>query len=466
MPTVTLSGLGSGIDFGQIVDQLVAIQRQQTVDRLTATQKTLQSKLTDYGALATKLLALQAAAGTLRSAATFDRHTATVSDSTVVTASASSAATPGSYLVTVTQLAAAHQITNKAAKAVASPSTGITSGGATFTFTVGSGSNQTVTLAAGATLEDLKNGINNLGAGVSASIVNTGSESAPAYRLVLTSTRTGAGSAITIVADGTNLDFLNASGTGGTDTLQAAQDATIVLGDPAQNPVTLQRSSNTITDAIAGVTLTLMKTSGGSPITVNVTRDTAAVKANIKSLVSAYNEIVTFIRARTTYDTATKTGGPFMGEDAARRIVTRLRHDWSDTVSGLTTYTAVGQVGLQTQRDGTITVDDAALDNALSTNYTAVKDLFIGQSATTGVAERLYDGVDALDDIESGTLTLRKNALTKQVSDLSTQISLKQAQLDSYADRLRRQYAALDALLRQIQAQSGALGRLGSTSAQ
>src|SRR6185295_12591456 len=134
----------------------------------------------------------------------------------------------------------------------------------TFTFRVGTGANQTVTLSDAATLEDLRTGINDLGAGVTASIVNTGSDAAPAYRLILTATASGASNGVTIVADGTTLDFANGGGTGGVDTLQAAQDAIAILGDPTQNPVTLQRSSNVITDAIPDVTLSLTKTTTSS----------------------------------------------------------------------------------------------------------------------------------------------------------------------------------------------------------
>ncbi|MEW6248555.1 MAG: flagellar filament capping protein FliD [Nitrospirota bacterium] len=450
---ISFGGLGNGVDFGQVVDQLVRIQRLP-IDKLSKTQTTLKTTLTDYETLGAKLLSLQSAADALRLSATFDRSSSSVSDSTVLTASASSTATAGSYTLRVTQLAQAHQLTNKAAKAVSSPSTDIVSGASgTFTFRVGSGSNQTVALSNTATLEDLKTAINDLGAGVSASIVNTGTDTAPAYRLVLTAASTGASNAITIVADSTDMDFLNASGTGGTDVLQAAQDAEIVLGDPGQNPVTLRRSSNTITDAIAGVTLTLIKATGIGTVNVNVTRDTAAVKANIKALVSAYNDIVKFINERNTYDVATKTGGIFFKESTSKTVLSQLRRALSDEVSGLSTYTAVGQIGFKTERDGTITLDETKLDSALSEDYGALKSLFIRQVSTTGVAQRIADAVDALDDVVNGALTLRKQTLTDLIEDLGDEIRRKEDALDAYEQRLRAQYAALDGLLRQLQGQ-------------
>ncbi|MDH5668231.1 MAG: flagellar filament capping protein FliD, partial [Nitrospira sp.] len=350
------------------------------------------------------------------------------------------------------------QITNVAAKAVSSTTDDIVSGASgTFTFSVGSGADQTVTLSDTATIEDLKEGINALGAGVTASIINTGTESVPAYRLLLTATNTGEANGITIVADDTNLDFLNGSGTGGTNTLQAAQDAVVVVGDPLLDPITIQRGSNTITDAIAGVTLTLKDTTGTSTAQVNVTQDAAAVKENIKALASAYNDVVKFINERNTYDLATKKGGIFFNEPTARGVLTQIRSALSGSVAGLSSLSTVGEIGFKTERDGTITVDEGKLDSALAADYSAVKSLFVRQTSSTGVAQLLTDAVDALDDVTGGALTLRKNGLTKQISSLADEIARKEDLLAQYEDRLQRQYASLDSLLGRLQSQSGYL---------
>jgi len=452
MANISFGGLGNGFDFQQVITQLVAA-KQVPIDQLSANQQTLQNKLTDYQTLGSDLLALQTSAGSLSLSSSFDQFTASSSDANVLSVSAASGATPGNYTVNVTQLATAHQIINKAAKSVASTTTSIVSGAsANFSFTIGSGAKQTVTLASGATLDDLKTAINDLGAGVTASVLNTGTDVAPAYRLVVTSTTTGTANAITINADGTSLDFLNTSGSGGTDTLQAAQDATIVLGDPARNPVTIQRSTNTITDAISGVTLTLKsKTPAGSTDNVAVGIDTASVKSNIKSLVSAYNTIVKFINDRNTYDSQKQQGGTFFAEGTSKTVQSQLRQALTNDVGGLTGLTAVAELGFQTQRDGTITVDDSTLNSALSTNYTGVKNMFIGQSTSTGVAKRISDAVDALDAVGGGALMLHENELTTNINDLGNSITQKQNALSQYQQQLQLQYAQLDGLLRQMQ---------------
>ena len=464
MATISFGGLGNGVDFGQVVTQLVKVQ-QLPIDQLNKKKTDLQTKLGDYDALGAKLLTLQGAAEKLRLNQRFDQNSSTVSDDTVLTATASTTAGAGSYSIQVTQLAKAHQIATKAAKAVASTATDIVSGGsAVFTFRVGSGSDQTVSLGESATLEDLRAAINDLGAGVTASVINTGTESAPAYRLTLTATNTGVSNTITVVADGTDLDFLNGSGGGGSDTLQAGQNAVLVIGDPDQTTLTIERESNVVSDAIPDVTLSLKsKTAADEPVTVGVSRDTGAVKKNVQELLTAYNDVVKFINERSTYDITTKTGGDFFNEGTTKTVLSRLRTALSNGVENLTTYTSVAQIGFKTERDGTISLDEAKLDAALSTNYSAVKSLFINQTTTSGVAQRINQAIDALNDVESGSFTIRKASLGDSISDLSDEIGRKEDALSKYEERLRAQYAALDALLSQLRGQTSFL-QSGQTS--
>lgn len=461
---ISFGGLGNGVDFGQVVTELTKVQRLP-IDALTAKQKDLQTKLTDYGTLGNKLLALQSAANALRLSSSFDRSATTVSDETVLTAQAGAGAATGSYSIQVSQLAKANQITNKAAKAVADTTTAIVSGGTgTFTFKVGSGSDQTVTLADGATLDDLRFAINDLGAGATASVINTGTTASPAYRLTLTATASGAGNTISVVTDTTSLDFTNSSGTGGSDTLQAGQNAIVVIGDPSETTISIERESNVINDAIPDVTLTLksktVTTPTPEPVTVNITTDPDSVKTNIKALATAYNDVVKFVNERTTYDITTKTGGIFFNEATAKSVLSQIRTAISGEVPELSIYKTLGAVGFKTERDGTITIDDAKLDTALASNYSATKALFITQTTSSGVADRIVNAVDFLDSIDTGSFTIRKNSITSQISRLTAEIGRKEDLAAQYEERLRIQFATLDGLLQKLQGQSTALQAL------
>jgi flagellar hook-associated protein 2 len=457
---ISFGGLGNGVDFGPIVDLLVQAERIP-IDRINQRKLDLQAKQTDFGLLGGKLLGLQTAANSLRTRLSFDKNQVGVTSASsqdLLTASVSSTAAAGTHKVTVNFLASAHQVVSKDSTAVSTTDTDIVSGGSgTFSFSVGGGSTQTVNLDANGTLEDLRNGINDLGVGVGASILNTGTEAVPAYRLVLSSNDSGASNSITISADDTDLDTV----TTGVDTFQAAQDSQIVLGEGV-GAVTIERSSNTLTDVISGITLNLQATDV-NPVTISVTQDTTAVKEGISNFVSAFNEVQNFVNERTAFNVETGERGIFVGDSLARSVLDRIRQSTFSQISGLTTYTSAAQIGFETQTaDGTIKLNDTTFDAAISLNYSAVRDLFVQNptTGTEGIGELVTDAVDALDDVEFGALTLRQNSLTKQIDDFLEQISVKEAALLRFEERQRIKFGNLDGLLSSLQSQLSALETL------
>jgi len=456
---ISFGGLGNGVDFGPIVDALVQAERIP-IDGLTQRKLEAQKKQTELGLLGAKLLSFQGLASSLRTRVSFNKNQVNVaspSAQTPLSASVSSSAAPGTYQVTVNQLASAHQIISKTSNAVSSTDTDIVSGvSGTFQFQVGTGSIQTVNLDATGTLDDLRAAINDLGAGVSASILNTGSETSPRFRLVLSANETGLAQGITIVADDTALDTV----TTGVDTFQAAQDSEVVLGvtdaGAGTTAITVNRSNNTLTDVVAGLTLNLQAVDASNPVTISVTQDNGAVKEAISDFVKGYNEIVTFVNERTFYNTETKERGIFVGESLARNVLDRVRESVFSQISGLTKLTGASQIGFETQpTDGTIKLNEATLDSALNTNFSAVRDLFIknATTGTNGIAELVVNAIDGLDDIGTGSLTIRQNALTKQVNEFTNQISLKEGALARFEEQQRLKFANLDGLLARLQSQ-------------
>ncbi|WNM56841.1 flagellar filament capping protein FliD [Candidatus Nitrospira allomarina] len=456
---ISFGGLGNGVDFGPIVDALVQAKRLP-IDGLTTRKLDAQKKQTELGLLGAKLVSFQGLASSLRTRVSFNKNqvnVASASAQTPLSASVSSAAAPGTYQVTVNQLASAHQIISKASTAVSSTDTDIVSGASgTFQFQVGSGAVQTINLNADSTLEDLRAAINDLGAGVSGSILNTGSEGTPQFRLVLSANETGVDHTITIVADDTTLNTVAT----GVDTFQSAQDSEVVLGTTdvgaGTTAITINRSTNTLSDVIDGLTLNLQAIDTTNPVSISVTQDNAAVKEAISEFVAGYNDIVSFVNERTFYNTETKERGIFVGESLARNILDRVRESVFSQISGLTTYTGVSRIGFETQAtDGTIKLNEATLDSALSTNFSAVRDLFVKNvtTGTNGIAEVVVNAIDGLDDIATGSLTIRQKALTKQVNDFTNQISFKEEALARFEEQQRLKFANLDGLLARLQGQ-------------
>ena len=145
-------------------------------------------------------------------------------------------------------------------------------------------------------------------------------------------------------------------------------------------------------------------------------------------------------------------------------VLSQIRTALSTTVTGTSSLNTVGALGFKTDREGTITVDDAKLDTALSANYANVRNLFINQTGSTGIAQVLNTTIDALTNVASGQLTLRKNGLSKQITDLSADILRKEDAVSKYEERLKAQYAALDGLLKRLQSQSSSLLQSNSSN--
>ena len=161
--------------------------------------------------------------------------------------------------------------------------------------------------------------------------------------------------------------------------VQNAQDAVIKV-----NGLTLTKSSNSITDAVPGVTIDLNKASIGSPVTLAISKDDDTVKKNIGDFIKSYNDTISFINDKTKYDSQTKTASALTGDLTVRSISRRLKTIISSSVTNLSgTITALSQIGVKTEKDGTLTLDSSKLSTALDNNYDEVAKIFIKEGTAT-----------------------------------------------------------------------------------
>lgn len=383
---ITFSGLGSSVDFSSIINKLVSVEgaritqynnwKQEWSDKITALQ-TLNSKLTDFNT----------AVAAMDTPSQFQGKVATSSNTSTLTVSASTTATAGTHQVLINQMA--QNNIRVETTGVASATTVINSSGSakTFAFTYAGGSVVSVSVANGATLTDLANAINASGAnqGVTASVLNLGSGANP-YCLMLQGKDSGAGKTIVIDAS-TTLD-----GTGGTTDLrdtafttsQAAQNAQIrVDGYPAGSWI--ERSSNTITDVIPGVTFNLLNTSPTTAVQVTVNDDTSSMQKNIQSMVDKYNAVISYIKDQTKYSTTSGAAGILLGNYAVEIVKTQLNAIGTGNAPGFKDpndpYINLSQIGITTDSDqtsktfGQLIVDSSALSLAITSNPQAVANL-------------------------------------------------------------------------------------------
>lgn len=458
MSIIAGTGPTSGINYDQLISNLLELERQP-IERLESKKTAYNNKISAYNTLSSKLSALKSAADKLRTTSNFYAKSASVTDSTVLEATASSSAAVGNYSIAVTQLASAHSITHNTGLADKGTTTVLASGN-TFSFTINS-ETKTITASSNLTLEQLASQINSVtytgNVKVGATVVNTGTTSSPSYKLILTSNTSGAGYGITVNSDASILDLAQTS-TSDSDSdgqyrvqLTAAQDAQFTA-----NSLSVTRSSNTVSDVITGVTFTLKK--GSSSATLTVTDDRDTISQNIQALVTAYNDVVSYVSTNSTYDTKTHKGGVFHAESTSRSIVDRLRNIIITAVSGLSSdLNTLAEIGISTNRDGTLSVNTSTLNSKLSSNLTDVANLF---TDSNGIGNEIYDYTDSVTKSITGTIAIKVDGLGDTVSDISEDITKLEERLEITERNLRRQFSSLESLLGSLTTQGQFLGNL------
>ena len=360
----SVDGLISGMDTSSIITQLMQLERQP-VTRLEQKKTAATAESAAYQGLNTKFVALQAAGDKLTQASFWQGRKAT-SDSTSVTASASTAALTGSFTFDVEQVAAAQSYVSAAtfsstsASATSSSSITITKGAGTpVVVDVGDGSLATVVARINASSAGIKAAATQVSAGV--------------FRLQLTSTTTGALSDFTIADGG------NATPLGALNELVAGKNAEIAVGEVgAPGRYTVSSASNTVADILPGVTLTVKGEATG--VTVNVTADVDTVSAQVDGMVQAANNVLAEIKKLTAYDTKTSKGGPLVGDSTLRALQQEVLRIAGSAVGGSSSTAAAG---VELNRDGTLKFTKATFADAFNADPLATARLFRPGGTTT-----------------------------------------------------------------------------------
>jgi flagellar hook-associated protein 2 len=357
--TTTISGVISGLDTSNILDQLRQAA-QVPVLRLQAQKQTASAKIAAWQSLNTSLLSLKETVSALALYRTFSEKLASSSNEALVSATASSSAAAGDYSFIVNSLAAAHRVVSQGYAAETDQV-----GEGTLSIGVGTASPVVIQVEAGTTLAGLRDEINRAGAGVTAFLLDTGSGDTP-YQLVITSGTSGTVGQL-------DLQLSLSGGTAPTFTdLQAAADASLSLG----GGLTITRSTNHIANLFPGLTLDLRGFDPSHAVTVTVTQDTARLQELVQELVTRYNDALDYIQQQWNYDAETDKTGTLFGEYTLFQIQSSLATRISNPVAGLSGLTVLSQVGIRLGTDGRLTLDESDLEAALADSPEAVAQLF------------------------------------------------------------------------------------------
>lgn len=321
----------------------------------------------------------------------------------------------------------------------------------TLALTLGNGTARQIVIdSSNNTLSGLRDAINASGAGVTATL-NT--ISANDVRLVLTSNTIGSGSKITL-SGLTGFAFDPSSGTG--DLSQAANDG----GQAAQgsiiklNGITINNDSNTVTDAVEGVTLALSKVSTGAT-TLSVSQDkSSALSTALTNIVKAYNDLNKTVRDLGSYNAETKQGGPLLGNSTLRSVSSAIRNLFQSPVegNGASDYKRLSDLGLEIQKDGSIKFNTSKLVTATNADFDTVGNL----AATFGTAAKtLTDGMLG----SGGSITAATDGAKVSIKNIDKQRETLSLRLTQIEARYKRQFSALDSLIASMNTTSSYLSQ-------
>jgi len=435
---ISLSGVGSGFDWQSLIDQLTQAEQQQRIDPLTSRKTKYQDKLTAWQSLGSKLAALQTAAENLKDSNDYDVFKATLTSSSTTSAdsllsvSMGSGVTGGRYEIKIDHVAKSQKIQSSSVG-----SQNIDTG---WTGSI-SVEGHEISLD-GKSLQSLRDEINALNtgsspSGVVATILQVANND---YRFVLTHQATGAaGMSLTDNSAGHNFSIENPPGTYTLNTLQAGVDAAFSV-----DGISMSRSSNTITDAIAGLTLNLKSGDASSTVNLDVGQDTDAIKTKIQTFVDAYNQILDYSDQQMSYDvTKSKTGGALFGDNTLKSIKSSLQNILLN--AGL--YSA----GITVDNKNRLSLDPEKLHSALQTDPNGTVSLF------NNMAQNLGNSLKTFTDSIDGTVTLQENSLKTGMDQIDKKVTDTQALIDRKMELLKTQYINLDSALTQMKAQQSYL---------
>ena len=432
MATITAPGIGSGLDVQSIVSQLMAIE-QQPLQRLQFKQTQLEAQISAYGQLSSTLSTFQSAMDDLGSLDALKVFTTNSANADIIDLTATSSASLGTFDIEVVRLAEQHKMSSNE---VLNTDTFGGTAGDSLTIQVGSDVADVVTvdMTTAMTLADIRDAINDdvNNPGVQATIINGDNNN---QKLIFTAIDSGQENALTLSYGGSissatlNLQTLN----------DIAGDTSLLNAELNIDGYNITRSSNNIGDAITGVTLNLVSADPGNTHKIGIDRDLESVEASVQSFADAFNELRGAIKDL--------RGGQLEADSSLLSIERRLFSVLNAPATG-GAFSVLSEIGLSMQKDGSMTLSNSDLQSALQTDFEGVAQLFADD--TQGFAKRLADLADSWL-ASDGLLEARTDGLEARVDDLVDRQVTFERNLEAVESRYRAQFAALDALVGQLQ---------------
>lgn len=446
MPLITSAGVGSGLDLESIISATLSAENTPKINAFAEKEETLQVELSSLGEVKSAMSKLQDTIEKLADIDKFNNRIANIKqptsdDGDLISVSTTSKISTGNFNIEVLEVAQGSRAMSNDGLFTSTDDVVSASGG-TLSFTAGDKSFD-LNLDAGATLADLRDAINDSDAnfGVTANIINTGSES----KLVLTSSVSGTGNDLVITNDNAELDNVstvaNAGGAGGINIAaeDQATDAVVKV-----DGIEITNDTNTFKDAVQDMTIIAKRQSvDGETAKLSVEYDRESVTKLVDEFIANYNNLIGQIGLQT------RVGNPLNSDSTIRSFDSQLVSTLSTELTDAGPFSSIFDIGLGINKEGYLEKSSLvrSLSEAMDENFDDIGAAFAGEN---GIAKQLEGLLENYLDSD-GIMKQREESLNGQLDELDDDVANHQYRMESLEARLRQQYAGLDVLIAQMQ---------------
>jgi flagellar hook-associated protein 2 len=467
MSLINFSGIASGIDTNALIDATTSATRQQRVKpkqdkitELTDTDTAIEGLKKKY----TKLQSIVREFSTLGGGAV--AKTGTSSDETKAIASATSSAVDGTYSLTINSVAknATFSFNDRFTSSNDAINSSINNGAPaapnrTVAVTIGSGGTaQTVNVVIDntTTVNQFVASFNAAASNATASAVNVGTAAFPSYAIFITTNNQGTAEGAISVSVGSEITTAG-SGALASSTTDQATDAVFSISGLAG---TITRSTNSVSDVIAGVTFELVAPTSGPPVNVKIGDDISATTSRVQDFVDAYNDIVKFINANNLIQQQgegaklTNVFSPLASTRVDDDSLFVMRDTFAATIYKSGSLVRIfPDLGITTERDGTLKFNTSVFTTAMSKEPASVNQVLRRFADATSLTGGVIDSFIRFN----GTFDITEQSNKSQINELNKQISDAEALIKRQEEQLRLQFAALEKTIGKLQSQQSAL---------
>ncbi len=439
--TISMAGLGSGMDVSGMIDALVNAKGAQQAALKTRVTDT-RAASTAISAIGTLLAKLKTSVDALADPTTVQGFSAS-SSGTAVQATVTGAAGAGRYAVTVESLAQAYRSYSNPADSATEALGQV----GTMSIAVGATTSGSVTIDSTDSLSSIASKINEANLGVQATTFYDGSQ----YRLQVSGANAGTENQVTL--SGLDLGF-NEVG----NFKQQATSAHIIV-----DGFDVYSNSNQISGAVAGVTLTLTDVTTG-PVNVETKTDPSSLKTKAQAVVDAYNAVIDKAHSTAGYGTSKASNAMLAGDSLLRSLTAKMSSATTTVVDTGTSFSSLSSLGISLTRDGQLTLDSAKFTAAATASPEAVTKVLAGTSSKDGIMDVMSSVIDMFNQSSTGLLANKRTTLEANAKRMETRATREQDRLDNYRALLEKQFAAMDNTVSSSNSTSAYLTALSNSS--